>query len=190
MTWNLQELVNECALPANRQPHHPARARPPDVLVAPICASLVHDTRHSLLHPCKCGAPPPQAQDFASRSPRTRRQGLGDGLLFPLPPPKSERTWRRLRNSPGKAPPQHLVVWLRRRRRRAPAPSKPIFMRPRCPKHHVPLRPVTLPGGKTTWLCQHSHFRHQEPPVRPICSRCHQRQVYSEGLWYPCWYYR
>jgi len=52
------------------------------------------------------------------------------------------------------------------------------------------LRRAGISGGKSTWLCQYSHHHDAEPTQKPMCRRCHQREVYSEGLCYPCWYYR
>ena len=64
-------------------------------------------------------------------------------------------------------------------------------MRPCCDKHRIPLRRTHLPSGKVLWLCRYSHKPHfQTQRQAPACRRCKRPGVYSEGLCYPCWYYR
>ena len=60
----------------------------------------------------------------------------------------------------------------------------------RCDKHKVSLRRKWL-GGKPTLQCPYSHTRiNRDPFPRTPCRKCGKPGVYSEGLCYPCHYYR
>ena len=60
----------------------------------------------------------------------------------------------------------------------------------RCNKHRVSLRRKWL-GGKPTLRCPYSHTRiNRDPFPGTPCRKCGKDGVYSEGLCYPCHYYR
>ncbi len=57
-------------------------------------------------------------------------------------------------------------------------------------KHKVSLRRKWL-GGKLTLICRYSHGRvNRDPSPQTPCRKCGKPGVYSEGLCYPCHYYR
>jgi hypothetical protein len=61
----------------------------------------------------------------------------------------------------------------------------------RCKKHDIPPRRTITSSGKVIWLCRYSlraRFRLHCLPA--FCPKCKEPGVYSEGLCYPCWYYR
>jgi len=62
-------------------------------------------------------------------------------------------------------------------------------MRPSCDQHRVPLHRV-IRGGKPAWECPYSHQFRSQHTEKPLCRKCHRKPAYSEGLCYPCWYYR
>ena len=60
----------------------------------------------------------------------------------------------------------------------------------RCDKHRVSLRRKWI-GGKVTLVCRFSHTRiNRNPFPRTPCRKCGKPGIYSEGLCYPCHYYR
>ena len=60
----------------------------------------------------------------------------------------------------------------------------------RCAQHKVSLRRQWL-GGKLTLVCRYSHTRINRDPAPPkMCRKCHREPAGSEGLCYPCRYYR
>ena len=60
----------------------------------------------------------------------------------------------------------------------------------RCAQHRVSLRRKWL-GGKPTLVCPYSHTRiNRDPAPRKMCRKCQREPAGSEGLCYPCRYYR
>ena len=61
----------------------------------------------------------------------------------------------------------------------------------KCEKHRVRLRLVGHDGrGKPVWRCPYWHGSRPRDSGGPACRKCDASGVYSEGLCYPCWYYR